>query len=198
VHAAPHRRLDVEALGCDALACSAYKWFGPHVGILWARPEILADLAPDKLRPSSDEVPDRWELGTLPFESLAGVLAAADYVLSAEWETVREHEESLLHTVLAALRAMDHVTVYGDARDRAPTLMFNVRGRTADEVAAALAGHEIAVWHGNYYAWELERHLGLAPHGAVRAGFVHYNAEADAERFLAAVAGLGGAPGVRP
>jgi cysteine desulfurase family protein (TIGR01976 family) len=190
VHAAPHRRLDVEALGCDALACSAYKWFGPHVGILWARPEILADLAPDKLRPSSDEVPDRWELGTLPFESLAGVLAAADYVLSTEWETVREHEESLLHTVLAALRAMDHVTVYGDARDRAPTLMFNVRGRTADEVAAALAGHEIAVWHGNYYAWELERHLGLAPHGAVRAGFVHYNDEADAERLLAAVSDL--------
>ena len=190
VHAAPHRRLDVEALGCDALACSAYKWFGPHVGILWARPEILADLAPDKLRPSSDEVPDRWELGTLPFESLAGVLAAAGYVLSTEWETVREHEESLLHTALAALRAMDHVTVYGDARDRAPTLMFNVRGRTADEVAAALAGHEIAVWHGNYYAWELERHLGLAPHGAVRAGFVHYNDEADAERLLAAVSDL--------
>jgi cysteine desulfurase family protein (TIGR01976 family) len=190
VHAAPHRRLDVKALGCDALACSAYKWFGPHVGILWARPEILADLAPDKLRPSSDEVPDRWELGTLPFESLAGVLAAADYVLSTEWDTVREHEESLLHTVLAALRAMDHVTVYGDARDRAPTLMFNVRGRTADEVAAALAGHEIAVWHGNYYAWELERHLGLAPHGAVRAGFVHYNDEADAERLLAAVSDL--------
>jgi cysteine desulfurase family protein (TIGR01976 family) len=190
VHAAPHRRLDVEALGCDALACSAYKWFGPHVGILWTRPEVLADLAPDKLRPSSDEVPDRWELGTLPFESLAGVLAAADYVLSTEWETVREHEESLLHTVLAGLRAMDHVIVYGDARDRAPTLMFNVRGRTADEVAAALAGHEIAVWHGNYYAWELERHLGLAPHGAVRAGFVHYNDEADAERLLAAVSDL--------
>ena len=190
VHAAPHRRLDVEALGCDALACSAYKWFGPHVGILWARPEILADLAPDKLRPSSDEVPDRWELGTLPFESLAGVRAAADYVLSTEWETVREHEESLLHTALTALRGMDHVTIYGDARDRAPTLMFNVRGRTSDEVAAALAGHEIAVWHGNYYAWELERHLGLAPHGAVRAGFVHYNDEADAERLLAAVSDL--------
>ena len=81
VHAAPHRRLDVEALGCDALACSAYKWFGPHVGILWGRPEVLEELTPDKLRPSSDEVPDRWELGTLPFESLAGVRAAADYVL---------------------------------------------------------------------------------------------------------------------
>jgi len=190
VHAAPHRRLDVEALGCDALACSAYKWFGPHVGILWGRPELLATLQPDKLRPSSDEVPDRWELGTLPFESLAGVRAAADYVLSTDWDAVRGHEDALLGTTLDALRSMAHVTVYGAARDRAPTIMFNVRGRTPDEVCAALAGRGIAVWQGNYYAHELERHLGLAPHGAVRAGFVHYNDEADAERLLAAVSDL--------
>jgi cysteine desulfurase family protein (TIGR01976 family) len=191
VHAAPHRRIDVEALGCDALACSAYKWFGPHVGILWGRPELLEELAPDKVRPSSDEVPDRWELGTLPFESLAGVRSAADYVLSTDWDAVREHEDALLSTALGALGGMGHVTVYGAARDRAPTLMFNVRGRTSGEVAAALAEREIAVWQGNYYAWELERHLGLAPHGAVRAGFVHYNDEADAERLLAAVSDLG-------
>jgi cysteine desulfurase family protein (TIGR01976 family) len=190
VHAAPHRRLDVEALDCDALACSAYKWFGPHIGILWGRPEVLEQLRPDKLRPSSDEVPDRYELGTLPFESLAGVRAAADYVLSADWEAVRAHEDALLAAALDGLRGMPHVTVYGAARDRAPTLMFNVRGRTADEVAAALAERQIAVWHGNYYAWELERFLGLEPHGAVRAGFVHYNDEADAERLLAAVADL--------
>jgi cysteine desulfurase family protein (TIGR01976 family) len=190
VHAVPHRRLDVEALGCDALACSAYKWFGPHIGILWGRPELLEELQPDKLRPSSDEVPDRWELGTLPFESLAGVRAAADYVLSADWEEVRAHEDALLAAALDALRGMAHVTVYGAARDRAPTIMFNVRGRMSDEVCAALAEHQIAVWQGNYYAWELERHLGLAPHGAVRAGFVHYNDEADAERLLAAVSDL--------
>ena len=190
VHAAPHRRIDVEALGCDALACSAYKWFGPHIGILWGRPDVLEQLRPDKLRPSSDEVPDRFELGTLPFESLAGVRAAADYVLSADWEAVRAHEDALLAAALDGLRGMPHVTVYGAAQDRAPTLMFNVRGRTADEVAAALAERQIAVWHGNYYAWELERFLGLEPHGAVRAGFVHYNDEADAERLLAAVADL--------
>jgi cysteine desulfurase family protein (TIGR01976 family) len=190
VHAAPHRRLDVEALGCDALACSAYKWFGPHVGILWARPDLLAELAPDKLRPSPDTVPDRWELGTLPFESLAGVRAAADYLLSADWDAVRGHEEALLAAALDGLGRMPHVTLYGAARDRAPTIMFNARGRTAGDVAAALAEHEIAVWHGNYYAYELERHLGLAPHGAVRAGFVHYNDEADAERLLAAISDL--------
>jgi cysteine desulfurase family protein (TIGR01976 family) len=190
VHAAPHRRLDVEALGCDALACSAYKWFGPHVGILWARPDLLAELQPDKLRPSPDSVPDRWELGTLPFESLAGVRAAADYVLSADWDAVRAHEHALLGAALDALAAMPHVTLHGAARDRAPTLMFSVAGRRPDEVAAALAAREVAVWHGNYYAWELERHLGLEPHGAIRAGFVHYNDEADAERLLAAVSDL--------
>jgi len=187
VHAAPHRRLDVEAVGCDALACSAYKWFGPHVGILCARPELLAELQPDKLRPSSDEVPVRWELGTLPFESLAGVRAAADYVLSTDWDAVRAHEDALLAAALDALGDMDHVILYGAARDRAPTIMFNVRGRTSDEVAAAVAARGIAVWQGNYYAYELERHLGLAPHGAVRAGFVHYNDEADAERLFAAL-----------
>jgi cysteine desulfurase family protein (TIGR01976 family) len=190
VHAAPHRRIDVEALGCDALACSAYKWFGPHIGILTGRPEVLEELHPDKLRPSSEDIPDRFELGTLPFESLAGVRAAADYMLATDWEAVSAHEQALLATTLDALNAMEHVTVYGAAADRAPTLMFNVAGRTADDVAAALAEREIAVWQGNYYAVELEGFLGLAPHGAVRAGFVHYNDEADAERLLAAVADL--------
>ena len=85
---------------------------------------------------------------------------------------------------------MPHVTLHGAARDRAPTLMLSVAGRRPQEVAAALAARQIAVWHGNYYAWELERFLGLAPDGAVRAGFVHYNDEADAERLLAAVADL--------
>src|SRR5918992_5878687 len=94
VHAAPHRRLDVEALGCDALACSAYKWFGPHVGILWARPDLLAELQPDKLRPSPDTVPDRWELGTLPFEALAGVQAAAEFLLSLDRAALRDHEDA--------------------------------------------------------------------------------------------------------
>lgn len=190
VHAAPHRRIDVEALGCDALACSAYKWFGPHVGILWARPELLAELQPDKLRPAPDTVPGRWELGTLPFEALAGVRAAADYLLATDWEQVRAHEDRLLAAALDALGAMAGVTLHGAARDRTPTLMVSVAGRTPEEVAAALAARQVAVWHGNYYAWELERHLDLEPDGAVRAGFVHYNDEADAERLLAALADL--------
>jgi cysteine desulfurase family protein (TIGR01976 family) len=190
VHAAPHRRIDVLALGCDALACSAYKWFGPHVGIQWARPDLLTELRPDKLVPSPDAVPDRWENGTLPFEALAGVAAAADYTRGMDWDAVRAHEDALLAPALDGLDAIPSVTVYGRARDRTSTLMFNVAGRSSAEVAAALAGHEVAVWHGNYYAWELERLLGLDPHGAVRAGFVHYNDEDDVERLLAAVRAL--------
>jgi cysteine desulfurase family protein (TIGR01976 family) len=190
VHASPHRRHDVAALDADVLGCSAYKWFGPHTAMLCARPEILAEYFPDKVKPSPDEPPDRWELGTLPFESLAGVRAAAEYLLELDFEALQAHEQRLLDTALAGLQGIDGVTVYGAAANRAPTLMFNVAGRTSAEAAAALAEREIAVWDGNYYAYELERHLGLAPHGAVRAGFLHYNDAADAERLLAAVAEL--------
>jgi cysteine desulfurase family protein (TIGR01976 family) len=190
VHASPHRRHDLAALDADVLGCSAYKWFGPHLSVLCARPEILDRYRPDKLNPSPEEAPDRWELGTLPFELLAGARAAAEYLLELDFEAVRAHEEGLLRTALDGLAAIDRVTLYGAAADRAPTLMFNVDGMTSAEVAAALAEREIAVWDGNYYAWELERVLDLAPYGAVRAGFLHYNEPADAERLLAAVAEL--------
>src|SRR4051812_17036592 len=112
VHAAPHRRIDVAALGCDALACSAYKWFGPHVGVQWARPELLDELSPDKLLPSPDTAPDRWENGTLPFESLAGVAAAADYTRTVGWDVVRAHEEHLLAGALEGLGAIPKVTIH--------------------------------------------------------------------------------------
>ena len=196
VHAAPHRPLDLAALGCDTLACSAYKWFGPHVGILCAAPALLEELSPDKLLPSPDDAPDRWELGTLPFESLAGVTAAADYVASLGWERVRAHEERLLRSALDGLAAIDGVTLHGDAPDRAPTLMFTVAGLTSTEVAVALAEREIAVWDGTYYAWELGELLGLRD-GAVRAGFVHYNDDEDAERLVAAVADVAAGAGPR-
>jgi cysteine desulfurase family protein (TIGR01976 family) len=190
VHAAPHRHIDVSELDCDVLACSAYKWFGPHVGILWGRPELLEELRPAKLRPSPDNVPDRFELGTLPFESLAGVAAAADYTASVGWERVRAHEDALLATALEGLGRIEGVRLYGTPADRTPTLMFNVGSRTSQETARALAERQIAVWHGNYYAWELERLLGLQPHGAVRAGFAHYNDAEDARRLVEAVAEL--------
>jgi cysteine desulfurase family protein (TIGR01976 family) len=195
VAAAPHRALSLAALGADTLACSAYKWYGPHVGILCAAPSLLEELVPDKLNPSPDEAPDRFELGTLPFESLAGVTAAAEYLLELGFDAIRSHEERLMDIAVAGLSAIDGVTLYGAPPDRVPTLMFNLDGRTSTETATALAEREIAVWDGNYYAWELERLLGLDPHGAVRAGFVHYNDEADARRLVEAVAEVAaGAP----
>ena len=190
VHATPHRRNDLTALDADVIGCSAYKWFGPHVAMLCGRPEILSAYRPDKLNPSPDESPDRWELGTLPFESLAGVRAAAEYMLELDLEAVHAHEQALLQSALDGLGAMDHVTLYGAAADRAPTLMFTVAGHHPTEVAKHLNEREIAVWDGNYYAWELEQVLGLAPHGGIRAGFLHYNDASDAERLLAAVAEL--------
>jgi selenocysteine lyase/cysteine desulfurase len=111
-------------------------------------------------------------------------------VTSLSWDDVRAHEDGLLEAARSGLGSIAGVTLYGDARDRTPTLMFNVAGMPAREVAAALAGREIAVWDGNYYAWELERHLELVPDGAVRAGFVHYNDARDAERLVEAVGGL--------
>jgi cysteine desulfurase family protein (TIGR01976 family) len=188
VHAAPHRTVEVAALGADALGCSAYKWFGPHVGILWGRPDLLAELAPDKLRPAPDTVPDRWELGTLPFESLAGVRAAADFILALDRDALRAHEDALLALLLDGLSSIDGVTLHGAARDRTPTVMFTLAGHTPAEVARALAAERVAVWHGTYYAVELARHLGLEGDGALRAGAVAYTDEGDVRRLLDAVA----------
>jgi cysteine desulfurase family protein (TIGR01976 family) len=190
VHAAPHRALDVDALGCDALACSAYKWFGPHAAVLWGRPEVLEPMRPDKLRPSPDELPDRFELGTLPFEALAGVRAAAEFMISLDRDALRAHEDALLGQMLDGLRAIDGVTVHGAARDRAPTVMFTVDGRPSVDVARALAAEQVAAWHGNYYALELARHVGVERDGAVRAGAVAYTDEEDVRRLLDVVARL--------
>jgi cysteine desulfurase family protein (TIGR01976 family) len=187
VHAAPHRKLDVSALGCDALVCSAYKWFGPHQSILWARPELLEELPVDKIRPAPDSGPARWETGTPAFEGLAGLIAAVRYMSETGVDAIRSYEEPLFASMLEGLRAIDGVTVYGAARDRVPTLTFTVSGRSSEEVARALAAERVAVWHGNYYALELSTLLGLEPDGAVRAGVVHYNDQSDVERLLAAV-----------
>jgi cysteine desulfurase family protein (TIGR01976 family) len=190
VHAAPHRRLDVRQLGCDVLACSAYKWFGPHVGMLAASPELLAEIQPDKLRPAPENVPDNWEQGTAAFEQLAGVKAAAEYVMDLGFEAIHEHEHALLERALEGLTEIEGVTLYGSATERAPTIMLRVDGVHPTEVAKGLAERGVAVWNGNYYAYELERFLGLAPDGAVRAGFVHYNDPEDVERLIDGVRAL--------
>jgi cysteine desulfurase family protein (TIGR01976 family) len=193
VHFAPHGPIDVAAVGCDFLVCSAYKFFGPHVGILFGRAELLERHRPYKVRPAPDEIPHSWETGTVNLEGIAGTAAAAAYLGSLGMETVAAYERGLAARLLEGLVAIDGVTVYGttDLDRRVPTAAFNVRGRGPAEVSAALAEQGIFVWDGNYYALELMQRLGLeGSGGAVRVGAVHYNTAAEIDAFLAAVADL--------
>jgi len=193
VHFAPHGAIDVAAVGCDFLACSAYKFFGPHVGILFGRAELLERHRPYKVRPAPDEIPHSWETGTVNLEGIAGTAAAAGYLVSLGMDTVAAYERGLATRLLEGLSAIDGVTVYGttDLDRRVPTAAFNVAGRAPGEVSAALGEQGIFVWDGNYYALELMQRLGLeGSGGAVRVGAVHYNTAAEIDAFLAAVADL--------
>ena len=206
VHATPHIPVDVSALGADLYATSAYKWAGPHVAAVVAGPALLETLWPDKLAPSSDEVPARFERGTLPFADLAGVAAAVEHLASlapgaascgsrrerilASMTAVEEYEMALFARLLDGLGAMSHVTLYGKAARRAPTVFFTVPGLTPRKVAARLAARRVNVWNGDNYAYELCGALGLEPDGAVRAGLVHYNDASDVDRLLAGVGEL--------
>ena len=206
VHATPHVPVDVQALGADFYATSAYKWSGPHIGIVVADPGLLGSLRPDKLVPSTDEVPERFELGTPPFADLAGVTAAVEHLagldtaaagsrrerILASMAAVEEHEQALFAALLAGLAEMGHVTTYGRAARRTPTAYFTVAGMTPEQVARHLASRRINAWNGHNYAWELTGVLGIRDSGsAVRVGLVHYNDEADVQRVLQAVAELG-------
>jgi cysteine desulfurase family protein (TIGR01976 family) len=211
VHATPHIPVDVSALGADFYATSAYKWAGPHVAAVVAGPALLETLWPDKLAPSSDEVPARFERGTQPFADLAGVAAAVEHLASlapgagasdaagaasrrerilASMTAVEEYEMALFARLLDGLSAMSHVTLYGKAARRTPTAFFTVPGLTPREVASRLAARGVNVWNGDNYAYELCGALGLEPDGAVRAGLVHYNDASDVDRLLAGVGEL--------
>jgi cysteine desulfurase family protein (TIGR01976 family) len=208
VHATPHIPVDVSALGADFYATSAYKWAGPHVAAVVAGPALLETLWPDKLAPSSDEVPARFERGTLPFADLAGVAAAVEHLASlapgaasggsrrerllASMTAVEEYEMALFARLLDGLGAMRHVTLYGKAARRTPTAFFTVAGLTPREVASRLAARGVNTWNGDNYAYELCGALGLEPDGAVRAGLVHYNDASDVDRLLAGVGELAG------
>jgi len=188
VAATPHRRIDRQGWGADAVVCSAYKWYGPHIGVLSADPSLLAGLHPDKLVPSPDTVPERWELGTLPFEQLAGVCAAARFMLDRVVRLGWVEEQALGDKLDAGLRAIDGVAVLGERRPGdAPTRWFTVTGVEPEKLAHRLAEQRIAVWSGTNYAWEISHWLGLGDAGAVRAGLVHYNDATDIDRFLDAV-----------
>jgi cysteine desulfurase family protein (TIGR01976 family) len=202
VHATPHGPVDVAALGADFYACSSYKFFGPHTGAVIADPDRLERLAPAKLAPSPDSVPDRFERGTPAFELLAGVTAAVDWiagltdtpgsrrerVLSA-LAAVEDRLSGLLDHALAGLGSIPGVRLLGAARRRTSTISFVVEGRSPREVAELLADEGIAVWAGDNYAYELMRRFGLGDSGgAIRASIVLYNDRDDVDRLLDAVA----------
>ncbi len=208
VHATPHVPVDVAALGADFYATSAYKWSGPHIGTVVADPALLETLEPDKLAPAPEGVPGRFERGTAAFADLAGVAAAVDHLASlapgpqtaaggrrqrvlASMAAVEDYETRLFARLLGGLDAMQDVTLYGRAARRAPTAFFTVAGHSPRQVAEHLAARRVNVWNGDNYAWELAGAYGLRDSGgAVRAGLVHYNDEADVDRLLAAVAEL--------
>ena len=190
VHYAPHGPIDVAAWDVDVLICSPYKFFGPHMGMAFGKRDLLASWRPYKVRPAADDpVGHRFELGTSQHELLAGLVAAVDYVDSVGWEAILGHELALGERFLDGLP--ESVELYGlrSADGRVPTFCFNVPGLTPEQVAVRLAERDLAVWHGNYYAVEVMRHLGL-PDGAVRAGIVHYNTADEVDRLLAALAAL--------
>lgn len=190
VHLAPHRSIDVAALGVDALVTSPYKWYGPHAGAMYLTPELMNGWPVAKVRPAPDEGPRRWETGTPSFEALAAVDAAARYLVDEGLERIGAEEAVVGTALLEGLAAIPGVRVHGSPTmaQRVPTVAFTVNGRRPDEVASALAADRIAVWAGHSYAVEAVGQLGLAASGGVvRAGVVRYVDLDDAARLLDAV-----------
>jgi cysteine desulfurase family protein (TIGR01976 family) len=208
VHLAQHRLLDLHGLGADLLACSPYKFFGPHLGIVAARRELLERWTPYKLVPAPDEAPERWETGTQNHEGLAGLTAAVDYIASlageagtsrrdrlrAAYAAIAEHERTLAGRFLGAIGDIPGLRLWGIAdRDRlderTPTFAIRVGDEHPAATAERLAAHGVFVWDGDYYAREIMTRLGLfATGGAVRVGFCHYHSEEDVDRVLEALA----------
>jgi cysteine desulfurase family protein (TIGR01976 family) len=201
VHLTPHAPIDITALGADFYLCSPYKFFGPHCGVLAAAPDLLESLHPDKLLPSTDEVPERFEFGTLPYELLSGTTAAVDFVagiapgeamsrrdrLVASMTVIEAYEDQVRAQVEARLAALDRVVFHGHAARRTPTLLFSVTGLDPAEVTAALADEDINAPSGNFYALEPSRWLGLGDTGAVRIGIAPYTDQSDIDRLIAGV-----------
>ncbi len=214
VHYAPHGPIDVQTVDCDFLACSSYKFFGPHLGILFGKREQLQRLRPYKLRACTEKLPDRWETGTQNHECLAGLIAAIDYIedvgrhhdsavktrreaILAAYQVFQQHERELVEQLINGLLAIPGLTFYGikDAAkltQRTPTVAIRVEGYTPRELAAHLGERGIFTWDGNYYAIDLAERLGVQGSGGMlRIGLAHYNTAEEVERLLAELRGLG-------
>ncbi len=208
VHYAPHAMIDVEKIDCDLLVCSGYKFYAPHVGILYGKRELLRQLQPDRLTFSKDELPTRWENGAPSFEGIAGLLGAFEFIASiggaelpsrsafeGAFAAIRQHEGGLVQQLLDGLRQIEGVRVYGitevDAvAERTPTVSLTVSGLKPRDVAVQLAERQIFTWFGHYGAATLIERLGLSPDGALRVGIASYNTRMEIDLLLEALASL--------
>lgn len=210
VHYAPHGPIDVRGLNCDFLACSTYKFFGPHMGVLYGRREQLARLTPYKVRANTNAVPQRWEWGTLNHECIAGITACVDYLadlgrqcsdagsavlprreaLRAAYQAIQAHERRLSERMLRGLAEIPGLRLYGISdltrvEERCPTFAIRISGKTPLELATRLGDRGIFTWDGNYYALNLTERLDVEKDGGfLRVGFVHYNTEEEVARVL--------------
>jgi cysteine desulfurase family protein (TIGR01976 family) len=205
VHYAPHELVDIGRIGCDFLACSAYKFYGPHIGILFGREALLRSVDIPKLAPAPDSAPERLETGTQNHEGIVGAAAAVDFLaslgagdtrrsrLTSTFAELRHQGQRLLQRMWDGLAAVDGVTLYGPepGSPRTPTLAFTVAGRPAEVVARHLAGHGVFVSSGDFYASTLVERLGLK-NGLVRAGCACYTTEEEVERLIEGVRDLSG------
>lgn len=206
VHYAPHALVDVRAIGCDFLACSAYKFYGPHIGVLYGARERLEGLDVPKLQPAPDTAPERLETGTLNHEGIVGAGAAVEFLGSLAREGTRRQRlargmsalhqrgQALIERLWDGLGEIAGVTRYGPppGRPRTPTVGFTLAGRTTDQVATALAGEGVFVSNGDFYATTVVERLGLAPDGLVRAGCACYTTTEEVDRLIAGVRRLAG------
>jgi cysteine desulfurase family protein (TIGR01976 family) len=190
VHLVPHRRVDIAALGCDALVTSPYKWYGPHSGVLWMRPELMEALPVFKVRPAPAHGPGRIETGMPNFEAIAGIEAAARFLVEEGMDKMAAAESEVFSRLLEGLQSINGVRVWGSPTldGRVPTAAFTIDGVHPAAAATALAAKGVAVWDGHNYAVEVVDQLGLADTGGVvRAGVVRYIDDGDVDRLLAAV-----------
>jgi cysteine desulfurase family protein (TIGR01976 family) len=205
VHYAPHELIDVQALDCDFVGMSAYKFYGPHIGILWGKGSLLQEIDFPRLVPAPDYIPENAETGTQNQEGIVGAAAAIEFLasLGSKATLLRENLESVFAETHArnarlfarlwdGLSSLSRVTVYGPPPDaaRTPTIVFTIEGRTSTEAARTLAEKGLFLSHGDFYAWTVMQRYGLEPEGFIRAGCACYTTEEEIDRLLAGVADL--------
>jgi len=214
VHYAPHGPIDVRALDCDFLACSTYKFFGPHMGVLYGKREHLKRLDPYKVRANTNAIPNRWEWGTLNHECIAGIAGCVDYLADvgrrvnplasnrraavlAAYDAIQKHERTLMESLIRGLLDIPELKLYGisDPKrfdQRCPTMAVRIKGHTPLELATRLGERGIFTWDGNYYAVNLTERLDVEKDGGfLRIGLAHYNMAEEVDRFIAALRDIG-------